>query len=309
MHLGPSQRCKLLSFLNSDSLGSLLQFGLRLEAHDSSSPLSDQLCVVVVFFHRQVLEDLELSGVGGSNAGNCNTGGSFGVHNGSKAGLILDNHEWNIHLSAKCRHPHDKFKRIDITCNENKLGLLLLDESRDFLQAKRDNVSRFGLDFLSLCSGGSSFLNTLLSSLLGLWSVLVQKGEDCHGLVLRNDLRELVDRRRDLQALVEHGTLALDANVLRPFDETRQITTLGTNGSSDASIAWARGEKRISDLLCRLRLRLGLLTSLGSLAKENIVPLEENFNHALRILVLTTHMHRTIKQKHSNGARTIVTVV
>jgi hypothetical protein len=69
----------------------------------------------------------------------------------------------------------------------------------------------------------SSLLETSLLLLLGLRTVLVSKLEELSGSVLVEGIRELGDRGRDFQALVENDFLTLEANVLGPFDEAGQV--------------------------------------------------------------------------------------
>ena len=77
--LGVSQGCQLLGLLDRQGLGTLLELGLGLESHDSSSPLADQVGVVVVLLHGQVLHDFELGLVFGRDTLNGNARGGAGV--------------------------------------------------------------------------------------------------------------------------------------------------------------------------------------------------------------------------------------
>jgi hypothetical protein len=64
---------------------------------------------------------------------------------------------------------------------------------------------------------------------------------------------ELVDGRGNLQALLEDGALALEADVERPLDVASQIT-LGLDIVTDGKVAGALLEERVSDLLGSLGL-------------------------------------------------------
>lgn len=66
-------------------------------------------------------------------------------------------------------------------------------------------------------------LETSLLLLPGLRTILVGKLEELSGSVLVKGVRELGDRRRDFQALVEDDLLTLEANVLRPLDEASKV--------------------------------------------------------------------------------------
>jgi hypothetical protein len=56
----------------------------------------------------------------------------------------------------------------------------------------------------------------------------VHQLEDLSSSVLVQDVSELVKSRRDLETLVDDLLLTLKLNILRPLDETRDIT-LGLN--------------------------------------------------------------------------------
>lgn len=69
----------------------------------------------------------------------------------------------------------------------------------------------------------SSLLETSLLLLLGLRTILVGELKELSGSVLVEGVRELSDRRRDFQALMEDDLLTLEANVLGPLDEASQV--------------------------------------------------------------------------------------
>ena len=260
--LGLSEGSKLLGFLDGEGLGTLVQLGLGLESHDTSSPSLDKVGVVIVRLVGQIGKDTELRLVFLSNTGDRDTSGDLLVDQSSQSSLVLDNHERDLHLSAKGRHPHDEFDRIDIAGDENKLCLLLFDKSGDVLESELDNVGCLAAGIgLSSGLGGSGFLEALLLGRRGLRSVLVEKSEDSHGLVLSKSLGELVDRRRDLQSLVENSSLTLDADILGPLDESTQVTSLGSDVSSNSEGLGLGRVERIGGLLGRDRLGL-LLASL-----------------------------------------------
>jgi hypothetical protein len=228
--------------------------------------LADQFRVFVVLLPAKVLKKLELSSVFLSNIGQSNNTGSLLVYKGTKTCLVLDNHERNIHLSAKGGKPHDKLDGVNVAGNKNKLSLLFLDKSGDMLQTKLDDIrSLAGRVFLSGGLGGSDLLDALLLGGRSLRSVLVEKGEDSHGLILSKSLGELVDAGGDLQTLVKDSTLTLDANVLGPSDESTQITSGGADIASNSEITGLGGEDRISGPDGGgLTVLLGRLLSFGS---------------------------------------------
>ena len=55
---------------------------------------------------------------------------------------------------------------------------------------------------------------------------------------------ELVDGRRHLEAVHEDALLSLDADILGPLDEARQVA-LRLDRATDAVVAWVLLEKRV----------------------------------------------------------------
>ena len=262
-----SKRCQLLGFLSCFGLGTLVELGLGLETHDTATPLSEEFGVLVVLLSGQVSQQLELGCILLANIGQTDNSGVLLVYKGSEARLVLNNHERNLHLTAESRHPHDEFDGVDITCDQDKLGLLLLDKGGDVLESELDNIGDLVVSFLSSGSSGSSLLDSLLLGGRGLRAVLVEKSEDSHGFVLAQSFGELVDCWGDLKTLVQNSALTLDADILRPTNETTEITALGADVSSNSSVASARGEKRIGGLGGLWLLDLRFLSNL--IEKEN----------------------------------------
>lgn len=241
----------LLGLFQCNGLGTLLKLGLSLQSHDSTSPLTHEFGVLVELFVTQVLEDLELRLVLLVDLGEGNDGSGLLVDESSETGLVLDDEEGDLHLTAEGRKPEDKLDGVNIACDENKGSLLLLDKSSDVLQTKLQLARNLSRCLLSGSGSSGSVLNTLLLGGGSLRTVLVQQIEDTGGLVLSNGLGELVDGRRDLKTLVKDGTLTLDAHVLGPADEAAEVTSSGADVSSDAEGAWAGGEEGVGlgDLL------------------------------------------------------------
>ncbi len=80
------------------------------------------------------------------------------------------------------------------------------------------------LSLARLCSRCSNSSQTGLLVLLSLGTILVQKLEQLSSCVLVKGVAELRDGRRDLQALLQDNLLALQTDVLGPFDEASKIT-------------------------------------------------------------------------------------
>lgn len=222
-----------------------LQFGLGLQSHDSATPLSDVVNVVVEFLIGQALEEVELGSILLVDSGQSNNGSSLLVNECTKTGLVLNDHVRNLHLTAKSRHPHDKLNGVNIAGNQDKLSLFLLNEGGDVLQTEFDlegDLSRVSRSRSSFCS---SLLDSLLLGSSSLRTVVVEEFENSHSLVLSNGLGELVDGRRDLKTLVDYGTLPLDTDVLGPSDETAQVFSPVADVTSDSGGTGPGREKRV----------------------------------------------------------------
>ena len=240
-----THRSSLLGLLDGNGLGTLIKLGLGLQSHDSTTPLTDELGVLVELLVGQILEDLELRLVLLVDLGEGNDGSGLLVDKCSETGLILNNEEGNLHLTAEGRKPENKFNGVNIACDEDEGSLLLLNEGGNVLQSELQLARNLGGCLLSGSGGSGGVLDTLLLGGGSLRTVLVQQVEDTGGLVLSNGLGELVDGRRYLKTLVEDGTLTLDAHVLGPADETAEVTASGADVSTDAEGARAGGEEGV----------------------------------------------------------------
>ena len=113
------------------------------------------------------------------------------------------------------------------------------------LQSKLELMGDVGRLRLALGFGGGILLLTLAFRSHSFGTVLVQQFEDVRCLVLADGLGELVNGWWDLQALVENGTLTLDAHVLGPAHEAAKIAAGGTDGAANVVGARAGGEERV----------------------------------------------------------------
>jgi len=129
--------------------------------------------------------------------------------------------------SAKL-HNHNKythFNWVNIMGDDDELSLLLFNQLGDGVATSTENALLLGWCFVF--AGNLSFgLGLEAGSLLelGFGTILLQDLEQLDGGLLVQCLGELVDWWRDLQALLQDSLVALDANVLGPSDETRQVT-------------------------------------------------------------------------------------
>jgi len=123
-----------------------------------------------------------------------------------------------------------------------------------------------GVLLFVLSGSGSSSQETSLLLLLGFGAVLVQELEQLGGGVLVESVRELGDGRGHLQALMEDDLLALETDVLGPFDEAGEVG-LGADVLADTEVLGVSLEERVLFSLSRLagseRSSSGLLARSG----------------------------------------------
>mmetsp|Transcript_18367 Transcript_18367/g.27753 ORF Transcript_18367/g.27753 Transcript_18367/m.27753 type:complete len:284 (+) Transcript_18367:195-1046(+) len=252
-HLCSAQRGKLFRFFQCHSLSTLIKLSLCLKTHNSTTPFSGKISIVVEFLSSQVFQNVKLSRIAGSNTSQSNACSSLGMNQRSQASFIFNNHERNIHFSAQGWHPHNKLKRIYVTCNANKFCLFLFDSCSDFFETISHNIRRLARSLAFSCIS-RTLLDALLSGFLRLRTILIEKCENGHRFVFGDNICKLINGRRNLQSLVKNSSLALNANVFRPLYETRKITTLWTDCSTDTSCTRTCWKKWISLGLSRFRL-------------------------------------------------------
>ena len=158
----------------------------------------------------------------------------------AETGLALDNGVGDTHLLAEGRKEDDELNGVNIVGDQDKRSLLVLDETNDVVQTVLDGVGLLAdiLLLLALLDGSSLLEETLLLLGLGLGAVLVEELESLGGGVLVEDVLELSQRRRDLQAHLKDLLLALEADVLGPLDHAGDIA-LGLDVLADTEVAGA----------------------------------------------------------------------
>eukprot|EP00962_Isochrysis_galbana_P052578 scaffold24040_cov131-Isochrysis_galbana.AAC.1 len=160
--------------------------------------------------------------------------------------------------------------RVDIGRNDDELGLLLLTQLGDVVDAALQEDGLLRLIFHTRLLLLSQALQALFLLSLRLWTVLVQQLEHVDRHILIQAVGELVDRRRHLQALVQDLALALDPYVLGPAHVAAQVALrldVTTNGEVLLFRLKHRPRWDVLGLLLRVgiwRRRRGLLR-LGSL--------------------------------------------
>ena len=219
----------LLGLLKLNLLAALLQHSLSLQAHNSTAPLA--LDGFIELSMEVLRESLQLGFIILVDLGKSNDGSVLLVGEGAESALALDNGEWDIHLAAQGWQPDDKLNWVNIVSDDDQLGLLLLDQRGDVLQAVlQSSRSLGGGNWLTLGNGSSLSFKSGSLGILGLWLVLNQKLEELSGLVLVQSSLELVDGWWDLQALNKDLLLSLKSDILWPTDISGQVT-----GGSDVT--------------------------------------------------------------------------
>ena len=107
------------------------------------------------------------------------------MDNSAETGLALDDGIWNTHLAAESWKEDNKLNWVDVVGDEDKVGLLVLDEADNVVQAVLDGVWLLAdiLTLLALGDGGGFLGLAVLLLSLGLWAVLVEELEGLSGLV------------------------------------------------------------------------------------------------------------------------------
>ena len=164
----------------------------------------------------------------------------------SEAGLALDNGIGDTHLAAESRQEDDQLNRVNIVGDEDKRSLLVLDQANNVVETILDSIRLLAdiLLLLALLNGGSLLKETLLLLGLGLRTVLVQELESLGGGVAVENVLELGDRRRHLEAHVDDLALALKADILGPLHHTGEVAT-GLDVLADAEVARLLLEERV----------------------------------------------------------------
>lgn len=172
------------------------------------------------------------------NLSHSNNSSSLFVDQSSQSSLSLDNGIRDSHLAAQGRQEDHDFHWVNIVGNQNKLGLLVLNQGSDVVQSVLDHQWLGGLFWLSSCGDlGSYSGQSLLLLSLGLWLVLVQKAEGLGSGILVEGLVELVHSGWDLEASLQDGLLSLEADVHWPLDVSAEVA-LRLDVVADSKVLW-----------------------------------------------------------------------
>lgn len=227
----------LLGLLSlTDETGLLSLSGQVLATHDeTTASLHGLLIGIEVGVSGDLNKVGKVSLVLGVDVDEGQSRGSLLTDNLAETSLTLNDDVWDTLLTAESGEPHNELDGLNVVGNDDQLGLLLLNEASDVLEAILNNVGLLGLTLTtSLILGSSQQTSLLLGRSLG--SVRVQELEEEGGGVLVKGLGELVDNRGNLQALEQNSALALNADVAGPLDEASQVA-LGLNVTTDGENA------------------------------------------------------------------------
>lgn len=175
-----SNRLEARGELLGASLLELGRGGHGLDAHDATAPVLAVLLPLLGKVGADGLADLvEGTSVGRLQVSDGEAAGRLHVDERAEAGLALDDAVWDAHLAAEGGQPHDNLHGVDIVGDDDQLGLLLLDEASDVVDAVADDGS--ALAVLSLVASGGSLCSlgqALLLLRLGLRAVTLAQAEE-----------------------------------------------------------------------------------------------------------------------------------
>jgi hypothetical protein len=225
--------------------------GVGLSTHDTTTPVSAGLLVLVGVAILDGLDELgELSLVLGADLGEGEDSCGLLVDNRAETGLALDYGVWDTHLAAEGGQEDNELDGVDIVGDQDKGGLLVLNETNNVVETVLDGVGLLGdvLLLLALLDGGGLLQETLLLLGLGLRTVLVEELESLGSGVAVQDVLELSNRRWDLQAEVEDLLLALKTDILGPSDHAREVA-FGLDVLADTEVTGALLDERVLMML------------------------------------------------------------
>ena len=170
----------LLGELDLDELLAGSHHVLVLDTHDTTTPNSVQLLVVVELSLELLSELLEVDEVLSADLSQGNASGSLEVDKLAKVGLSADEAEGNSLLSAEGGQVNNKLDWVNVVGDDNELGLVLLDEGGHVVETEFE-VERL----VTLLGGSLASLSIALQSvglvLVGLRLVLGEQFKELAG--------------------------------------------------------------------------------------------------------------------------------
>ena len=145
---------------------------LVLDAHNTTTPVSAELFVVVELFTEVASKSLQVLEVLSVDFSESDGGSSLQVDKLAEVGLATNEAVGNILASAESGQVDNSLNWVNVVSNHYELGLALLDKSSNVVKTKLDVDWLGGLASTTVLSG---FLKTELLLLLGLWLVLSEE--------------------------------------------------------------------------------------------------------------------------------------
>jgi len=211
-----------------------------LDTHNTTSPGSAHLLVFVELELESSGEFLEVNHIFLVDSGEGNTGGGLLVNEFTESGLSSDETVGDILLSAESREEAHDFDGIDVVGNDNELGGTVFNELSDVVETE---LEEDGLGS-GLSVGTSGGLESVVLGLSGLGRVLVEELKEVSGLRFLNSVGELGNAWWDLESLHEDSLLSLDSDVLRPSDESGEVS-LGLDVATNSEVLGALLEEGV----------------------------------------------------------------
>jgi hypothetical protein len=214
---------------------------LILDSHDTTSPGSSEVNVVVELCGEHFGEGFEVLEVFFVDFGESEAGGGLLVDKFTEVSLTSEEAEWDTLLSAESGEEADHFNWVNIVSDDNHLGGAFFNKGGNVVETVLDDEG-LGSDLLVLLS--SEGFESLLFGGSSLGAVLSEQFEEFAGLVSFEGALELGNGRRDLKSLHENSLLTLNSNVLGPLDESGEISD-GLDVSSNSEVSGVLLEKSV----------------------------------------------------------------
>lgn len=234
----------LFELVLSDLL-SLSHHVLVLDTHETTTIRLEERVVIVVARLEGLLEGVEVLHIFLSHIGDGDAGGGFQVNELSEVVLALSHAEGNTLLSAESWQESHELNWLDVTGDDDKLGLALLDEGGDVVETEFE-VDWLWSNVISLVatlSGLGLGSESLLLLRLGLWGVLGEEFDELVLLVWLDGVGENVENWWALESHEEYSLLPLDSDILWPFDVPSQVPSW-LDVSSDSEVSGTLLEER-----------------------------------------------------------------
>ena len=144
---------------------------LVLDAHNTTAPSPGELSVIIVLSLEGLSKLLKVDEVLAADAGESNSRSGLHVNELAKVGLATDEAEGDTLLSAESGQMDDELDGVDVVSDDNKLGLVLLNESGHMVETKLEvhGLLTLGTTFasLGLASHSCGLLSAGLRHVLG----------------------------------------------------------------------------------------------------------------------------------------------